>query len=83
MSVSELKKQIHHNIDLIEDEDVLSILNDAAAAYVTEQPDIVDLLTPAQLDGLDDAIRQVERGNVVSHDVVTKMSREWLKISLK
>lgn len=83
MAVDELKKQLHSYIDLIEDEDTLYMLNDAVAAYATEQPDILDLLTPAQLERLDYSIAQAEGGELIPHEEVMKMSREWLKGNTK
>lgn len=79
MAVDELKKQLHNYIDLIDDEDTLHILNDAAAAYATEQPDILDLLTPEQLKRLEHSRRQARDGKTIPHEQVMKMSREWLK----
>jgi len=79
MAVEELKKQLHSYIDLIDDEDTLNILNDAAAAYATEQPDILDLLTPKQLERLEHSRKQAREGQTIPHEEVMKMSREWLK----
>ncbi len=82
MAVEELKKQLHSYIDLIEDEETLLILNDTMAAYATET-DADDELTPEQLEGIDKALRQIDEGDVVSHEEVMKMSREWLKGNVK
>ena len=82
MAVEELKKQLHSYIDLIEDEETLLILNDTMAAYATET-DTDDELTPEQLEGIDKALRQIDEGDVVSHEEVMKMSHEWLKGNAK
>ena len=47
MAKSEIKKQLHTYIDMIEDEGQLEMLNEAAEIYTArKQPDIVDFLTP-------------------------------------
>jgi len=79
MAVEELKKQLHSYIDLIDDEETLYELNDTVAAYATEQPDIIDLLTPEQLARLDESIQQADRGELIPHEEVMKKTREWIK----
>lgn len=82
MAIEELKKQLHNYIDLIDDEETLHMLNDAMAAYATEV-DTNDELTPEQLQDLDRSLEEADRGEFISHEEVMKMSREWLKGSLK
>lgn len=79
MNSDEIKKQIHTYVDLIEDESALNILNDAAAAYVTEQPDILDILTPEQLQRLEASIEQADNGETITQEEIMKTSRTWLK----
>lgn len=83
MAVEELKKQLHSYIDLIDDEDSLLMLNDAVAAYATEQIDILDLLTPEQLERLELGRQQAREGKTKTHEEVMQMSQEWLKKGLK
>jgi PHD/YefM family antitoxin component YafN of YafNO toxin-antitoxin module len=83
MPTSEIKKQLHNYIDLIEDEDTLLILNEAAEAYVINKPDIIDLLSPGQLDILDESIKQADEDRFISHEEVLKKSAEWYKKSSK
>lgn len=82
MAIEDLKKQLHNYIDLIEDEETLYILNDTMAAYAAET-DTDDELTPEQLEGIDVALRQIDEGDVISHEEVMKMSLEWLKGNVK
>jgi len=79
MHTSDIKKQLHAYIDMIEDEDQLEILNEAAHAYATQQPDILDLLTPEQLEGLKEAIKQADNGETVPHEQVMKLAKEWME----
>ena len=61
MEISDIKKQLHAYIDMIEDEEQLQMLNDEAHAYATKQPDILDLLTPEELEKLKNQLsRQIE-----------------------
>jgi len=83
MHTAEIKKQLHNYIDLIEDEEELMILNEAAEGYLTNRPDIIDLLTPEQLNRLDESIKQLEEGDFISHDEVLKRSREWHKKGIR
>ena len=79
MPVEEIKKQLHSYIDEINDENALQFLNEAAEFYATNQPDILDLLTPEQLERLKIAQQQLAEGKGIPHEEVMKMSREWLK----
>jgi hypothetical protein len=77
MENSELKKQLHRYIDMIDDEVQLELLNDVVQSYVTKQPDILDLLTPDELEGLKKSIEQADKGETISHEEVMKMANEW------
>ena len=79
MSTSEIKKQLHAYIDMIEDETQLEMLNDAAQAYATQQPDILDLLTPEQLERLQKSQEEIRNGNGIPHEEVMKLARQWVK----
>ena len=41
MNTDDIKKQLHSYIDMIEDETQLEMLNEAAHAYATQQPEII------------------------------------------
>jgi len=79
MESSNLKKQLHKYIDMIEDERQLEMLNDAAHAYATKQPDILDLLTSEELEKLKESIEQANRGETTPHEEVMKMATEWIQ----
>ena len=83
MEVSAIKKQLHTYIDMIEDETQLEMLNDAAEAYATKQPDILDLLTPEQLERLEESIKQADAGDTIPHEEVMKMAKEWISKASK
>ena len=79
MDNSDIKKQLHNYIDMIEDESQLQMLNEAAEVYATKnKTDILDLLTSEQLRRLERAIQQVKEGKVIPHEEVLKLSKQWL-----
>ena len=83
MSTTEIKKQLHTYIDMIDDETKLVMLNEAAEVYATNQPDILDLLTAEQLERLKESIKQANEDKTISHEEVKKLSGEWLKKNTK
>jgi hypothetical protein len=79
MAKSDIKKQLHEYIDMIEDELQLEMLHDTAETYATrKQPDILDSLTPQQLIRLKQSIQQADEGKVTSHEDVMKLPSQWL-----
>jgi hypothetical protein len=78
MAAADLKKKLHSYIDMIEDETQLQMLNEAAEAYATKQPDILDLLTPEQLKRLEESIKQADEGKLIPNEDVMKLSKQWL-----
>ena len=78
MAKAEIKKQLLEYIEMIEDESLLQMLNDAAEVYATKQPDIIDMLTPEQLNRLQESVKQANEGKLTSHKEVKKISSQWL-----
>jgi predicted transcriptional regulator len=79
MAKSEIRKQLHAYIDMIEDESQLEMLHEEAETYVTQkQRDILDSLTPEQLKRLKESIKQAEEGKLIPHEEVIKISKQWL-----
>ena len=83
MNTSETKKQLHEYIDMIEDEEQLNMLCEAAELYATKQPDILDLLTAEQLERLKESIKQADEGKTIPHEEVMKMAKEWISKASK
>ncbi len=76
---TDIKKQLHSYIDMIEDEAQLEMLHEAAEVYAAKkQPDIIDSLTPEQLKRLEESIKQSDEGKLTPHEDVIKISRQWL-----
>ncbi len=78
MTNTEIKKQLHQYIDLIEDETQLSILNETAEAYITNQKDPLELLSVEQIERLKMSIRQADEGKVISNEEMQKRINGWL-----
>ncbi len=79
MHDSAIKKQLHEYIDMIEDKSQLEILCETAEAYAKGQEcDILNSLTPKQLKRLEESIKHADDGELIRHEKVMKMSRQWL-----
>ncbi len=78
MSGKKIKKEIHQLIDAIEDENILNMLKEDISTYTkTSGKDILDELTPEQVKELDEAIKDVDEGNLVSWDKYVKATERW------
>lgn len=77
MASDDLKKQLHHYVDMIEDEMQLEMLNEAAEIYVTKQQDILEMISPEQLKRLEESIKQADEGKLTTHEEVMKLSKQW------
>ena len=79
MNHPEIKKRLHDYIDRIEDESQLQMLRDAAEVYAKKnQAEILDLLTDEQLKRLEQAVQEADKGKLIPHEEVAKISKQWL-----
>lgn len=77
--IDELKAKIHQQIDQLDDETALQMLQEAVVAYSTSSTkDILDDLSPDQLQRLKESIQQANEGKILSHEEVMQKAREWL-----
>jgi hypothetical protein len=79
-SKEELKKALHKLIDGIDDEQVLNTLHEDVLPYAikkrrTKEPD--DDLTEAQIEELDKAIAEADRGETISLEEFKQMTDKW------
>jgi hypothetical protein len=75
----DLKKELHQLIDKIEDEHVLNMLKEDAVAYASEK-DIIDELTPEQLEELNEAIAEADSGeDLLEWSDFKKQMESWSK----
>lgn len=79
MNTPTIKKQLHKYIDMIKDESQLEILYETAEAYAKGRAsDILDSLSPKQLERLQASIKQADEGKLTPHEKVLKISKQWL-----
>ena len=80
-SKSELKEQLHTLIDGIDDEHVLTVLNEDIMPYVienrTKEKDEEDELTEEQEKELEEGIRQADAGETISWEEFKQMTERW------
>ncbi len=78
MSANDLKKELHHLIDNIDDEDILSMLKEECAFYFNvKQKDITDDLSPEQLNELENQLSEDTMKNTVSLDEFKEATAKW------
>ena len=73
-----LKKKLHEQIDALDDGLALQLLHEAAVEY-SKAEDTCDDLTPEQIERLNESLRQLDNGQLKSHEEVMKLSKAWLR----
>lgn len=71
-----IKKELHRLIDTIENEHVLNILKEDAVAYLSQR-DIPGELSPEQLQELNEAIPEADRGEGITPETFRKEMYSW------
>jgi hypothetical protein len=83
----ELKKKLHELIDSIDDEHVLSVLNEDIVPYIIENrtkeadeeaDEAEDNLTEEQLKQLEQAIKEADEGKTMSYEEFKQRMSRWL-----
>jgi hypothetical protein len=77
MDKKELKEKLYRQIEEMEDEQALNMLHEAAVEY--GRMNETEELTPAQLQRLDESLKQLDNGQWKSHEEVSKLARTWLR----
>ena len=78
MSKKELKQKIHLLIDEIEDEQALNILYEDAVDYKTSSAKVGDdELSEEQWTLIEKAKKEIEDGNLYSHEEVMQHLSQW------
>jgi hypothetical protein len=82
MDKQKLKEELHqyidNYIDNMEDETTLDLFREATVELTRpEKIDIVDQLTPNQLEQLDEAIKLADEGKTISHSEAMKRITAW------
>lgn len=79
MNKQTLKSEFHKLIDSFEDKEVLEnvfiAMNDMNK---NKGKDILDELNPEQLERLNESLKQAEKGEVISHEIMREKIKKWL-----
>lgn len=79
MDKEKLKSDFHKLIDDFEDVETLeNVYEGMVNLQKQSKVDILDELTPAQLERLKESLKQAEEGNVISHEVMREKIKKWL-----
>lgn len=77
--IQKLKTTIYEKVDELNNESVLQMVEEAVTAYSSpSQKDILDELTPEQLQRLQQSISQSKSGETISNEYVKQKAKEWL-----
>jgi predicted transcriptional regulator len=80
MRITELKKSISQLLEVTDDKEALKVVFEILEdRYKSKDKDILDDLSESDLARLDKSIAEIERGEVVSHEVVMKRIRNLVK----
>jgi hypothetical protein len=78
MDKEKLKEKLHEYINNIEDVNALQMLHEAVVEYERlGEKDILDELTPDQLNRLQESIKQADEGKTISHEEALKRIAPW------
>lgn len=78
MDKQKLKEKLHEYINNLEDVNALQMLHEAAVDYERMgSKDILDELTPEQLNRLQESIKQANEGKTISHEEALKRIASW------
>jgi uncharacterized protein YheU (UPF0270 family) len=76
-SKEELRKELHQLTDSIEDEETLNLLHEDVVPYMAGTSTVKDELSTEQQMKLNEAIRQVDAGQVVLWDEYMEATKRW------
>jgi hypothetical protein len=78
MEAIAVRKNLHQLIDKIEDIEYLNDLYDSIKLFDNHKKDILDDLSPIQLERLDKSITQMNHGEVIPANIVKAKYQKWL-----
>ena len=77
--IQKLKSTIYEKVENLNNESALQMVEEAVTAYSSPlQKDILDKLTPDQLQRLQQSIAQSQNGETISNDEAKQKANEWL-----
>lgn len=79
MDKQKLKSEFHKLIDNFEDVETLeNVYEGMVNLQKNKNKDILDELSPEQLERLNESLRQAENGEVTEHEVMREKIKRWL-----
>jgi hypothetical protein len=78
METLTIKQEFHRLIDEIHSEQYLSDLFESVAVFAKQKTDVLDDLSTAELNRLDDSLEQIKQGRVVANAIVREKYKQWL-----
>ncbi|MEO6327751.1 MAG: hypothetical protein ABIO55_02410 [Ginsengibacter sp.] len=77
--IKKLKAAIYQKVEHLNDESALQMVEEAVTVYSSSSPkEILDELTPDQLQRLKQSIAQAKNGKTISNDEAKQKAKEWL-----
>lgn len=77
--IQKLKTTIYEKVEHLNNESALQMVEEAITAYSSpSQKDILDELTPEQLQRLQQSVTQSQTGETISHEEVKQKAKKWL-----
>ena len=77
--IKKLKTTIYEKVETLNNESALQMVEEAVTAYSSpSQKDILDELTPEQLQRLQQSVIQSQNGETFSNEEVKQKAKEWL-----
>ncbi len=73
-----LKQKIYQLLENVEDETILNQVMEDVEFYTSSQ-DVIDSLSPKQLNELDEAISEADKGETISWEDFKNEMNEWKK----
>lgn len=77
--IQKLKTTIYEKVENLNNESALQMVEEAVTAYsAPSQKDILDELTPEELQRLQQSITQSHNGETITNEEVKQKAKEWL-----
>jgi len=77
--IKKLKTTIYEKLENLNNETALQMVEEAVTAYSsTSKKDILDDLTPEQLQRLQESTKQADRGEILANEKVKQKAKKWL-----
>ncbi len=77
--IKKLKTTIYEKVEHLNNETALQMVEEAVTAYSSpSKKDILDELTPEELQRLQESVKQAGRGETIANENVKQKAKKWL-----